>query len=293
MPAPDGPARVSEEARQRAGRGNQVEETWNMPKTMISKLALLAGAGLLALASVAHADVLDNIKKAGKVRIAVAMGIPEYSFVDENLKPSGSDVETAKLIAKDLGVELELVEITNAARVPSVQTGKADMVVSSLGITEERKKAIDYSVPYATLALVVAAPSTIEIKNYADLDGKRIGVTRATTNDQDITANAKGADIVRFEDDATLITSVVSGQVDTVSSQSAVINGINKKMADHPLQVKFTQKETNLGIGIPKGEANLKAWLDQWVKTNFDNKVLRDIYSKYHNAALPDDLTSR
>lgn len=264
-----------------------------MPKTMISKLALLAGAGLLALASVAHADVLDNIKKAGKVRIAVAMGIPEYSFVDENLKPSGSDVETAKLIAKDLGVELELVEITNAARVPSVQTGKADMVVSSLGITEERKKAIDYSVPYATLALVVAAPPSIEIKGYADLDGKRIGVTRATTNDQDITANAKGADIVRFEDDATLITSVVSGQVDTVSSQSAVINGINKKMADHPLQVKFTQKETNLGIGIPKGEANLKAWLDQWVKTNFDNKVLRDIYSKYHNAALPDDLTSR
>ena len=97
-----------------------------MPKTMISKLALLAGASLLAVASVAHADVLDNIKKAGKVRIAVAMGIPEYSFVDENLQPSGSDIETAKLIAKDLGVQLELVEITNAARVPSVQTGKAD-----------------------------------------------------------------------------------------------------------------------------------------------------------------------
>ncbi len=118
-----------------------------MPTKLISKLAFIAGASLLALASAANADVLDNIKKAGKVRIAVAMGIPEYSFVDENLKPTGSDVETAKLIAHDLGVELELVEITNAARVPSVQTGKADMVVSSLGITEERKKAIDYSVP--------------------------------------------------------------------------------------------------------------------------------------------------
>ncbi len=79
-------------------------------------------------------------------------------------------------------------------------------------------------------------------------------MTRATTNDQDITAKAKDADIVRFEDDATLITSVVSGQVDILSSQSAVINGINKKMASNPLQLKFTQKETNLGIGIPKGE---------------------------------------
>ncbi|WP_267552242.1 transporter substrate-binding domain-containing protein [Rhizobium rhizogenes] len=264
-----------------------------MQRRMISKLALIASAGLLALASVAHADVLDNIKKAGKVRIAVAMGTPEYSFVDENLKPTGSDVETAQLIAKDLGVQLELVEITNAARVPSVQTGKADMVVSALGITDERKKAIDYSVPYATLALVVAAPPSIEIKSYSDLVGKRVGVTRATTNDQDISANAKGANIVRFEDDATLITSVVSGQVDILSSQSAVINGINKKLGDHPLQVKFTQKETVLGIGIPKGETALKGWLDQWVKTNFDNKVLRDIYRKYHNAELPDDLTSR
>ena len=48
-----------------------------MPTKMISKLAVLAGASLLAFASVANADVLDNIKKAGKVRIAVAMGIPE------------------------------------------------------------------------------------------------------------------------------------------------------------------------------------------------------------------------
>ncbi|WP_163314460.1 transporter substrate-binding domain-containing protein, partial [Enterobacter hormaechei] len=69
--------------------------------------------------------------------------------------------------------------------VPTVQTGKADMVVSALGITEERKKAIDYSVPYATLSLIVAAPKNVEIKNYADLAGKRIGVTRATTNDMD------------------------------------------------------------------------------------------------------------
>jgi len=262
-------------------------------KNTISKLAMLAGTAFLAAASMAHADALENIKKAGKVRIAVAIGIPEYSYIDENLKPTGSDVETAKLIAEALGVKLELVEITNAARVPSVQTGKADMVVSSLGITEERKKAIDYSVPYATLAIVVAAPPSVAIKSYDDLKGKRIGVTRATTNDQDITKKAAGADISRFEDDATLITAVVSGQIDILSSQSAVINGINKKKPNAPLEIKFVQAETNLGIGIGKGETNLKAFLDGWVKTNFDNKVLRDIYRKFHNSELPDDLTSR
>lgn len=259
----------------------------------LTGLAALAGAALLAMTAFGQADVLDTVKKAGKIRIAIAMGIPEYSFVDANLQPTGSDVATARLLAKDLGVELELVEITNAARVPSVQTGKADLVVSSLGITAERKKAIDYSVPYATLAIIVAAPESVDVKNYADLAGKTIGVTRATTNDQDITKNAPQADIKRFEDDATLITAVVSGQIDLVSSQSAVINGINAKRSGAPLVRKFTQAETNLGIGLAKGNPEMKAWLDKWVKTNFDNKKLRDIYREFHNSELPDDLTSR
>ncbi|MDG4674807.1 transporter substrate-binding domain-containing protein [Shinella sp. 838] len=259
----------------------------------ISKLSLVAGVALMAFAGVVRADGLENIKKAGKVRIAVAMGIPQYSFVDGDLKATGSDVETARLIAKDLGVELELVEITNAARVPTVQTGKADMVVSALGITEERKKAIDYSVPYATLSIIVAAPASIEIKGYDDLAGKTIGVTRATTNDQDITAKASGANIRRFEDDATLITSVVSGQIDIISSQSAVIGGINARRSGEPIETKFTQAETNLGIGIAKGEANLKTWLDDWVKTNFENGTIRKVFTQFHNRELPDDLTSR
>lgn len=261
---------------------------------LLTKFGIAASAALLMLTPIAHADSLENIKKAGKVRIAVAMGIPQYSYVDENLKPTGSDVETAKLIAKDLGVDLDLIEITNAARVPTIQTGKADILVSALGITEERKKAVDYTVPYATLSIIVIAPKEIEIKNYADLAGKRIGVTRATTNDMDITKNAPGAQIVRFEDDATLITAAVTGQLDIISSQSAVLGGINAKRAGkEPLEVKFTQAETNLGIALPKGEKPLQDWLNTWVKTNFDNGTLREVFRKYQHRELPNDLTSR
>lgn len=255
---------------------------------VVAAAALVMSVG----ATPALAD-LQKIKDAGRVRIAVAMGIPQYSYVDSKLVPTGSDVETAKLLAKDLGVELELVEITNAARVPTVQTGKADLVVSALGITDERKQAIDFSVPYATLAIVVAAPASEAIKNYDDLTGKRIGVTRATTNDQDITANTKGAQIMRFEDDATLITAAVSGQLDIISSQSAVLGGINEKRKNDPLELKFVQKETNLGIGLAKGNPELLAWVNEWVKTNFENGQLREIFTKFHDRALPDDLTSR
>lgn len=258
------------------------------------RLAILAlSAAVTAGASLPAAADLADIKAKGVIRIAVAMGIPQYSFIDGSMQPTGSDVETAKLLAADLGVKLELVEITNAARVPTVQTGKADLVVSALGITDERKKAIDFSVPYATLALVVAAPKDIAIANYADLTGKRIALTRATTNDQDITANTTGADILRFEDDATLITAVVSGQVDIISSQSAVIGGINERRSAGPVEIKFIQKETNLGIGLPKGNPELLDWVNTWVKTNFENGKLREIFTTYQHRELPDDLTSR
>lgn len=258
----------------------------------IAMLAVSAATIIMGITLPAAADLAD-IKAKGVIRIAIAMGIPQYSYIDGNMQPTGSDVEAAKMLADDMGVKLELVEITNAARVPTIQTGKADLVVSALGITDERKKAIDFSVPYATLALVVAAPKDIDIKNYADLTGKRIALTRATTNDQDITGNTEGAEILRFEDDATLITSVVSGQVDIISSQSAVLSGINERRKAGPIEIKFIQKETNLGIGLPQGNPQLLAWTNEWVKTNFENGKLREVFKTFQHRDLPDDLLSR
>jgi len=74
------------------------------------KRALLATAlaawALMGMAQSASADQLDDIKKSGKIRIAVDLGVPPYGMTDDKLQPSGSDIETAKALAKDWGVEL-------------------------------------------------------------------------------------------------------------------------------------------------------------------------------------------
>ena len=178
---------------------------------MIRRSTLLKGA--LALAAVtamasAHADLLDDIKAAKKIRIAIDLGVPPYGMTDGQMNPTGSDVETARLLAKDLGVELEIVQTTGANRIPFLQTGKADIVISSLSVTPEREKVIDFSVPYAQILSVIAGPKTVSIKGFEDLAGKRVASTRGTTNDKLATEGAKDAQIVRFDDDATLITAV-------------------------------------------------------------------------------------
>ena len=251
------------------------------------------GALLLACcAQAVLADQLDDIKKAGEIRVGIAMGNPLYSFADAAMKPTGSDVDTATLLAHDLGVKFDLVAITNAARVPTLQANKADIVVSNLSITPEREKVVDFSKPYAVITIIVAGPKDIQITDYADLKGKRIGLTRATVNDTMTTQLAKGADISRYEDDATLITSVVTGQVDIFSSTPANLGEVIKRAPNKNMEKKFDQKDFLLGIALNKDQPKLKEWINNWIATNLKNGKLNAIYKKYHGHDLPASVTA-
>src|SRR3989337_2283730 len=114
-----------------------------------------------------HTHLLDDIMKAKKIRIATDLAIPPSGMIDANLKPTGSDVETAQLLAKDLGLELEFVQTTGATRIPNVQTNKADIIISTLSVTPERAKVIDFTKAYAALQSVIGAPADAPIKDWA------------------------------------------------------------------------------------------------------------------------------
>ncbi|WP_343721691.1 transporter substrate-binding domain-containing protein [Herbaspirillum seropedicae] len=260
-----------------------------MQHTPLRRAARTAIAALVLglTAHAALADQLDDIKKAGKIRIATTSSTPLFGYSDEKLQLAGSDVEAARLLAQDLGVQLDLIPVANAARVPTLQANRADIVVGSLSITPERLKVIDFSTPYAVISLIIGAPKSMAIKDYADLNGKRIGVTRATPNDTLTTQNAKGAEIMRYEDDATLITSMVTGQVDVFSSTPSNLQEMQKKAPGKNLEMKFEQKAFDLGIAINKNQPRLKEWIDGWVKTNMKNGKLNAIYKKYHGRDLP------
>ena len=243
--------------------------------------ATLAVAAMAAMGS-AHADLLDDIKAAKKIRVAIDLGVPPYGMTDGQMNATGSDVETARLLAKDLGVELEIVQTTGANRIPFLQTGKADIVVSSLSVTPEREKVIDFSVPYAQILSVIAGPKTVAIKGFDDLTGKRLASTRGTTNDKLATEGAKGAQIVRFDDDATLITAVTSGQVDLVATSPALVKTMRDNAPQRDMEVKFVMKGFPLGIGMRKGETRLQKWINDWIQANTSNGQLAAIHKKFH-----------
>jgi len=242
----------------------------------------LAAAGLLALQGLAHAELLDDIRSAKKLRVAIDLGSPPFGTTDSAMKPTGSDVETARLLAKDMGVELEIVPTTGANRIPFLQTGKADIVISSLSITPEREKVIDFSTAYGHIQAVVAGPKSVMVKSFDDLNGKQLAAARGTTNDKLATEGAKGAQMVRFDDDATLVTAIASGQVDLFATSPAIVRAMTEKAPHRNVEIKFVMKSFPLGIGMRKSEPKLRAWLNDWVAMNVANGRLADIFKKFH-----------
>lgn len=245
---------------------------------------------MFSASAVAHADTLSDIKAAKKIRISIDLTNSPYGKVDDKMQPSGSDVAIGKLLAADMGVEFELVATTGASRIPNLQTNKADIVVSSLSITPARAEVIDFSIPYADLLSVVAGPKSVNVKTFDELNGKKVAVTRGTTQDSDLTQRAKNTQIVRYEDDATLALAVASGQADLFATGGAQVRNINSKNPSRELEPKITLQTFNLAIGVRKNEPELLNWVNGWIKTNLKNGKLNAINKEYHGVDLSPDV---
>src|SRR5437870_1196772 len=256
-------------------------------------LALLTAITLTAPLAHAENDTLARIQQTRKIRIAIDPNLPPWSFKNDKLEMTGSEYETAQLLASDIGATLEMVPTNGASRIPLLLTDKADIVVAAMTITPEREKVIAFSTPYSGTTSVVAAPKGMNIKSVDDLVGKRVAVARGTIMDTDLTKMAPpGVEIVRFEDEATTMTSVLSGQADIVAESTTLNAVINQRNPAKALETKIVLRSSLHGMGMRKQDTRLKEWVDKWVKTNMDNGKLQAIFKKHQNADLPAEVVN-
>lgn len=247
-----------------------------------ASLGLFSGAVL--------ADTFADIQKAKKIRVGIDLGAPFYGYIDQKMQPAGSDVEAAQLLAKDLGVELEIVQTTNSARIPNLLSNKADLIISSLSITPERAKAVDFSIPYGAIQAAVGAPKSLKLTSMEDLAGKTVAVTRGGPQDKLVTEGAPNARVVRFDDEAASITAAATGQTEIVAITPPIIKAISQRNPKLDYEVKFVIKNYDLGIAMRKNEPELKAWVDGWIKTNLKNGKLDEIHMKYAGVPIPKEI---
>lgn len=262
---------------------------------MITKRSFLAAAvaalALTSTAVVSHADALEDITAAGTIRIAVPQDFPPFGSVGTDMAPQGYDIDMAALIASKLGVELELVPVTSANRIPYLQTNKVDLVISSMGKNAERDAVIDFSDAYAPFYNGVFAPGDLEISEPADLDGKVIGVTRGSIEDLELTEIApEGATLKRYEDNNGTISSFLSGQVDAIATGNVVAAAIIERDPPKKPEMKFLIKNSPCYIGFNEDEPALMEKLNGIIAEAKASGELNAISQKWLGLDLPADL---
>src|SRR4051812_8754429 len=180
----------------------------NFMKRFIAGLAVLAIAAFSGPG--AKADAFEDILKKGTVRIAVPLDVPPFGSQNEKREPEGFDVEFASMIAKALGVKLEMQQITAGNRIPYLITNKVDIVISVMGLTPERARQIMFTSPYADTQLAVYGPRALAVSSADKLGSYKIAATKGSTMEIGLTAMNPKAQIMRTEDDATSATAYLS-----------------------------------------------------------------------------------
>lgn len=246
-------------------------------------------AAAVALApALAGAGTLDKIKESGTLTIAFDPSVPPWSYKDDKLNYAGYEYMVAKKLADDNGLKLEIVETNGANRIPLLITNKVDLVVAAMTITDERKEVIDFSLPYAGAETAVSGPAEMEIKGPEDLSGKQIAVARGTIMDDQVTAIAPSdVQIVRFEDEATTQTAVISGQMDLIAQNVTRNKSLMDKRPDMQLEPKIILGTGVHGIGMRKGEDDLRAWVNEWIQVNMNDGTLNGFYEQVHGVPMP------
>ena len=249
----------------------------------------LAAAALSAPVKPAAAQSIDDVLSKKKLQVGILVDLPPFGVVNAKNEYEGYDVDVARLMAKYLGVELELVPVTGPNRIPYLLTNKVDVLVATFGITPERARQVQFAIPYSSIDILLVAPKTQKIGSAAELKPLRVGVARASTQDTALTAAApQGTRIMRFDDDATTAQALLSSQIEAIGVNNITLRQLQAMNPGAGYEQKFALRHQPNGITLRRGQADLHQWINTFVYYIKNNGELDAIHRKWFEAPLPE-----
>ncbi|QPF73038.1 transporter substrate-binding domain-containing protein [Roseateles sp. DAIF2] len=252
-------------------------------RLLVSALAALSLGGAALSAS---AQTVADLKKKGELTVGMLVDFPPYGTLNSANQPDGYDADVAKLLAKELGLKVNIVPVTGPNRIPFLLTNKVDLLVASLAVTPERAKQVQFSKPYAAATIVLYGSSKAAIKAPADLKNFKVGVARASTQDVALTAAAPaGTEIRRFDDDASAMQALMSGQVDAIGCSTTVAAQIAQR-AGNAFENKFVLRQQQMAVAMRPGQEELLKTVDAFIDKHRASE-LNAYYKKWLGTDFP------
>jgi len=205
----------------------------------------------------------QSIKDKGKLTCGVKFDVVGFGFRNPtNNEVEGFDADLCREIAKELGVEAELIEAVSANRIPFINERRVDLVISTFTINDDRKTQIDFSRRYYVAGQsILAKKSNTAISGVDDLNGKKVCSAEGSTSEKNVRAKAPQAELVLFKTYTEAGQALNDGRCDAVSTDDVILFGLISAYPDTELKGEpFTTED--YGIGMKKGSTELKPLVD-------------------------------
>jgi ABC-type amino acid transport substrate-binding protein len=248
------------------------------------------------IGSVALADeTMDRIKKTGKIRVGLREGSIPFAFIDPKVgKHVGFSVDMTYLLVDKLsehfGKKIEIVPftVTPKTRIPMVANATVDVEMGSTTYTQKREEVVDFSLTFFVSETTFLVPKDSDIKTINDLNGKRLGAARGTTNLKAIESQVaageyKPKDIVVVETHPQGFLALKSGKVDAYSTDRSLLEGLRMK-APHPENwktVDFAIAYEPYGYMCREGNSDIRDFVNNTIIWSIKTGKFFELYDKW------------
>lgn len=226
-------------------------------KLVVIALLLLTSIMFLSACSGQKQELskLEEIKKEGKIVLGTAAGYPPYEFhkqINGEDHIVGLDIEIAKEIANDLGVELEIKDMRFDGLLAALKAGNIDFIVAAMVPTEERAKSVEFSNIYyqAEQKFVTKVGKGIKYKTIEDLDGLKLGVQKATVQEKIATEAVNASEVKALSKTTDVVLELKNDKVEGIILAKPVAEAYTKNNDDLEIADLLLGNQDGVAIAV-------------------------------------------
>ncbi len=260
-------------------------------KKFFKSLALIACSGMLIFTGCTgensakdEGNMASDVPNEDKLLVAMELAYPPFETKDDEGNPTGISVDLAYAIGDYVGREVEIVNTAWDGLIPSLQTEKADMVISSMTITEAREETVDFSQPYANslLAMLVNINSPVETAEDLNAEEMSVAVKSGSTGHMWAEANLPNAQIIVLADESACVTEVAQGKADAFLYDQLTIYRNNVANAETTKAIFMPFQETDYwGVAVKSGNTELLTEINEFIVNYTEQGGFDELSEKY------------
>lgn len=236
---------------------------------MMRKTVILLFCMILSVGTLTGCQKNPQNDKTGPLVVAMELAYPPFETKDETGNPTGISADFMKAFGASIGREVKIENTGWDGLIPSLQTGKADLVMSSMTITDQRKEQVDFSTPYANSLLAILANKNSGISTIEDLNvlGKKIAVKIGSTGYLYAKEHLPNAELIALSDESACVTEVSQGKADGFLYDQLTIyrNHMQNQDTTEAIFIPFQEVES-WGIAVKKGNTELLNQLNAFIE---------------------------